>query len=154
LPVALPMPPPGDETEGRYVLCFGDDGAVEARRGSVTAALSIQPRDVDRWRVYDDELFPRALKVDLAKNVSIAERSGETPTAEEALARMKAFLRTRKPDAQWTDVPFDDLFEAVAEINRVDDAAAARRARAFGLLIGVTVAVLVAWRVARWLALR
>ncbi len=145
-------PGPGDDR--RYVVCFADTGSVEARRGVIRAALSIQPRDVDRWRAYDDELFPRALKVDLAKNVSIGERSSEAPTAEEALARMKEFLRARKPDEQWTDVPFDGLFEAVAEVNRVDDAAAARRARTFGLLICITVAILVAWRVARWLTLR
>ena len=142
----------GDER--RYVLYFADNGSVEARRGVVRAALSIQPRDVDRWRVYDDELFPRALKVDLAKNVSIGDRTAETPTPDDALARMREFLRVRKPDAQWTDAPFDGLFEAVAEVNRVDDAASARRARTFGLLIAVTVAVLVAWRVARWLTLR
>jgi hypothetical protein len=148
------MAPPRDDNDRRYIVCFADTGSVEARRGSVRAVLSIQPRDVDRWRVYDDELFLRALKVDLAKNVSIGERTGEAPASEEALGRMKDFLRVRKPDAPWSDVPFDGLFEAIEEINRVDDAATARRARTFGLLICVTAAILVAWRVARWLTLR
>jgi len=148
------MVPPRDETEGRYVLCFGEDGAVEARRGLGRAALSIQARDVETWRVYDDELFLRELKVDLAKNVSIGGRSGEPSSSEQVLGRMREFLRVRRPDKAWTDVPFDGLFEAVAEVNRIDDAAVARRARAFGLLICVVVAVLVAWRVARWLTLR
>jgi hypothetical protein len=142
------------EDERRYVLCFADAGSVEARRGLGRAALSIQARDVDRWRAYDDELFPRALTVDLAKTVSIGERTGDAATSEEVLGRMRAFLRARRPAEQWTDVPFDGLFEAVAEVNRIDDAAAARRARTFGLLICVAVAILVAWRVARWLTLR
>jgi hypothetical protein len=148
------MVPSREESDSRYVLCFGDDGPVEARRGLVRAALSIQARDVERWRVYDDELFLRELKVDLAKNVSIGERTGDPSSSEQVLARMRELLRGRRPDKPWTDVPFDDLFEAIAEVNRVDDAAAARRARAFGLLISVVVAILVAWRVARWLTLR
>jgi hypothetical protein len=116
--------------------------------------LEIGARDVDRWRVYDDERFVRELKVDLAKNVSIGERSGAAPATEEVLARMRECLRVRRPDAQWTDGTFDDLFDAIAAINRADDAEAARRARTFGLLICVTVAALVAWRVVRWLSLR
>ena len=144
----------GDENNRRFVLCFENDGAVEARRGAGRAALSIQARDVERWRVYDDDLFPRELKIDLAKNVSIGERVGETSCAEEVLRRMREFLRVRRPDEPWTDVPFDGLFEAVDEVNRIDDAAVARRARTFALLICVAVAVLVTWRVARWLTLR
>lgn len=143
-----------DEAERRYVLCFAADASVIARRGAVRAALEIEARDVADWRVYDDELFVREVKVDLARNVSLGGRAGEAPAAEEALERMKACLRARRPDAQWTDVAFDGLFDAIAELNRYDDHEAARRARVFGLLIGVAVAVLVAWRVARWLALR
>jgi hypothetical protein len=142
------------DDERRYVLCLANTGAVEARRGLVRAALSIQPRDVERWRVYDDELFPRALKVDLAKNVSIGERSGGASSSVEVLGRMRELLRVRRPDQPWTEVPFEDLFEAIEEVNRIDDVAVARRARAFGLLICVVVAGLVAWRVARWLTLR
>jgi hypothetical protein len=148
------MVPSREETDSRYVLCFGDDGPVEARRGLGRAALSIQARDVERWRVFDDELFPRELKVDLAKNVSIGARSGEPSSSEQVLGRMRELLRGRRPDKPWTEVPFDGLFEAIDAINRVDDAAAARRARTFGLLICVTVAILVAWRVARWFTLR
>lgn len=144
----------GDEDDRRYVLCFVDDGAVEACRGLRRAEASMEAPDVDSWRVYDDELFIRDLKVDLARHVSIGDCSGAAASPGEALGRMRELLRVRRPGEQWTDVPFDGLFEAVEEVNRMDDAATARRARTLGLLIAVAVATLVAWRVARWLTWR
>jgi hypothetical protein len=146
--------PLADHDDRRFVLCFIDDTSVVACRGLRRAELSIEARDVASWRVHDDELFIHDVKVDLDRNVSIGDRSGGTVASEDVPERMRDFLRRRRADRQWTDVPFDSLFEAIEEVNRADDAAALRRARVLGLIICLAVAVLVTWRVARWLTAR
>jgi hypothetical protein len=89
--------------------------------------------DIDSWRVFDAGLFVRQLNVVSGKWVSIGGRLGNEPAREDALARMRAFLRWARPEGAWSEASLDALIEATEEVSRTTEAAALRRLRIFAV---------------------
>lgn len=124
------------EDDAWFLACSLDDVTVRFCRSQNAAESVMEAPDIDSWRVFDAGLFVRELKVvsgRWGRWVSIGARLGNEPAREDALARMRAYLRWVRPEGAWNEAPLDALIEAMEEVDRRAEAVALRRMRIFAV---------------------
>lgn len=98
---------------------------------------------VEGRRVFDGELFIRELKAERQQQrVSIGARIGTAPAREEALERMRAYLRGVPPEGPaWDEASFESVVEAVEKLNRETDASRIRLMRWVAVAVALGIAI-------------